>query len=106
MDVKPPFVVEGRSLLAVTHLAWLGVKIQGPAFWGFNKRSEDSTHRLRWMESLPKTSSDRKKLLFLLPEVNLLYANIEDSHILCNLRLITKCILNNEQKRQLIWLPF
>ncbi len=30
--------VEDRSLSAVTHLAWLGVKIQEPAFWGIVKK--------------------------------------------------------------------
>lgn len=76
------FAVEGRSLLAVTHLAWLGVKIQGPAFWGFNKRSEDSTHRLRWMESSPKTSSDRKNYYFYYQELSC-YIPISKIAILC-----------------------
>lgn len=35
MDVKPPYAVEGRSWTEVTHLALLGVKKQGTAFWEF-----------------------------------------------------------------------
>ncbi len=44
MDVKPPAVrlcaVEGRSVIAVTHLALLGVKIQDSAFWGIQKKKQ------------------------------------------------------------------
>ena len=29
---------EGKSMVAVTHLALLGVKRQEPAFWGFKRR--------------------------------------------------------------------
>ena len=32
-----PYAVEGRSMVAVTHLALLGVKIQDSAFWGNTK---------------------------------------------------------------------
>lgn len=37
------YAVEGRSFIEVTHLALLGVKIVGPALWGyFYKREFDS----------------------------------------------------------------
>ena len=39
LDVRPPIAVEGRRQIAVTHLALLGVKISGPAFWGLHKRN-------------------------------------------------------------------
>ncbi len=48
MDVRPPFAVEGRSQIVVTHLALLGVKISGPAFWGYLK---DKTHKTRKLPS-------------------------------------------------------
>lgn len=35
-----PYAVEGRSMVAVTHLALLGVKIQDPAFWGNIQKME------------------------------------------------------------------
>jgi len=37
VDVKPSFAAEGRNSHAVTHLAWLGVKIQETAFWVITK---------------------------------------------------------------------
>ena len=46
MDVRPPFAVEGRSQIAVTHLALLGVKISGPAFWGYKKIKTHKTRKL------------------------------------------------------------
>ena len=33
LDVRPPFAVEGRRAVEVTHLALLGVKIAETAFW-------------------------------------------------------------------------
>ena len=36
-DVRPPFAAEGRMLVAVTHLALLGVKIAGNGILGFTK---------------------------------------------------------------------
>ena len=35
-----PYAVEGRSMVAVTHLALLGVKIQDSAFWGTQKKRQ------------------------------------------------------------------
>ena len=35
--------MEGRSLIEVTHLAWLGVKIRETAFWDNAKSSAKST---------------------------------------------------------------
>ena len=37
-----PYAVEGRSMVAVTHLAWLGVKIQDSAFRGNTKDKKQS----------------------------------------------------------------
>ena len=38
------YAVEGRSFIEVTHLALLGVKIAGPAFWGtFTKEEHQKT---------------------------------------------------------------
>ena len=37
-----PYAVEDRSMVAVTHLALLGVKIQDPAFWGSTKDKKQS----------------------------------------------------------------
>jgi citrate lyase synthetase len=37
VDVRPPLTAEGRSLHAVTHLAWLGVKMQETAFRVYTK---------------------------------------------------------------------
>ena len=34
------FAVEGRSLIAVAHLASLGVKVAGTAFWDINNKSK------------------------------------------------------------------
>lgn len=34
------YAVEDRSMVAVTHLALLGVKIQDPAFWGYIQKME------------------------------------------------------------------
>ena len=34
------YAVEDRSMVAVTHLALLGVKIQDPAFWGHIQKME------------------------------------------------------------------
>ena len=39
-----PYAVEGRSMVAVTHLALLGVKIQDAAFRGNTKDKEQSFH--------------------------------------------------------------
>ncbi len=33
LDARPPFAVEGRRAVEVTHLALLGVKIAETAFW-------------------------------------------------------------------------
>ncbi len=35
-----PYAVEGRSMVAVTHLALLGVKIQDSAFWAIQKKKQ------------------------------------------------------------------
>ena len=47
MDVRPPafelYAVEGRNMIAVTHLALLGVKIQDPAFRGITKDGKQSS---------------------------------------------------------------
>ena len=41
------YAVEGRSFIEVTHLALLGVKIAGPAFWGyFYKRTRIKTQKI------------------------------------------------------------
>lgn len=44
MDVKPPAnrlcAVEGRNMVAVTHLALLGVKIQDSAFRAIRKKKQ------------------------------------------------------------------
>ena len=39
-DVKPPFAVEGRRPVEVTHLALLGVKIAETAFWVLLKEKQ------------------------------------------------------------------
>lgn len=39
-----PYAVEGRSMVAVTHLALLGVKIQDAAFRGNTKDEKQSFH--------------------------------------------------------------
>ena len=39
LDVRPPFAVEGRRAVEVTHLALLGVKIAETAFWVYLKKS-------------------------------------------------------------------
>ena len=38
-DVRPPFAVEGRRAVEVTHLSLLGVKIAETAFWVYLKKS-------------------------------------------------------------------
>ena len=39
-DVRPPFAVEGRRAVEVTHLALLGVKIAETAFWVYCKEKQ------------------------------------------------------------------
>ena len=40
---------EGKSKVAVTHLALLGVKIQEPAFWGFTKDKRELRMQLSFI---------------------------------------------------------
>ena len=39
-DVRPPFAVEGRRAVEVTHLALLGVKIAETAFWVYSREKQ------------------------------------------------------------------
>ena len=40
LDVRPPFAVEGRRAVEVTHLALLGVKIAETAFWVYSSKKQ------------------------------------------------------------------
>jgi len=49
MDVKPPFAVEGRSLIEDTHLALLGVKKQDRHFGNFNTKNNRSPQAKKYV---------------------------------------------------------
>lgn len=52
-----PYAVEGRSMVAVTHLAWLGVKIQDPAFRGNTKDKKQSFYAAAFVSHKDGTRS-------------------------------------------------
>ncbi len=53
--------MEGRNLIEVTHLAWLGVKIQEPAFRDKSKREKSKNER-QLMQKRTDTKEEREAL--------------------------------------------